>query len=70
MALSVYAANEGFLEDVEVSKILDFEESLIAYANSEHADLMNTINDGGQYNDDIASQMKAVIEKFKSTQTW
>ncbi len=44
MAIVVYAANEGFLKDVEVSKIGDFESSLLSYLNSAHADLMNNIN--------------------------
>lgn len=70
MSLSIFAANEGYLDDVDADHVGRFEESLIAFANSKHADLMNTVNDGGQYNDDIAAQIKALIEKFKSTQTW
>jgi len=70
MGLSLYAANEGFLKDVELNKISDFESALIAYFNSECADLMNRVNESGDYNDEIAAQFKAGIEKFKSTQTW
>jgi len=70
MGLSLYAANEGFLNDIDLNKILDFEAALISYFNSEYADVMGKINDSGDYNDEIASQFKAGIEKFKSTQTW
>ncbi len=70
MGLSLYAANEGFLNDIELNKILDFEAALISYFNGEYADLMSKINEGGDYNDEIAAQFKAGIEKFKSTQTW
>jgi len=70
MGLSLYAANEGFLADVDLNKIGDFESALIAYFNSEHADLMGQVNEKGDYNDEIAAQLKAGIEKFKSTQTW
>jgi F-type H+-transporting ATPase subunit alpha len=70
MGLSLYAANEGFLKDVELDKIGAFESALISYFNSEHADLMAKINEKGDYNDEIAAQFKAGIEKFKSTQTW
>jgi F-type H+-transporting ATPase subunit alpha len=70
MGLSLYAANEGFLADVDLNKIGDFESALIAYFNSEHADLMGQVNEKGDYNDEIAAQFKAGIEKFKSTQTW
>ncbi len=70
MGLSLYAANEGYLKDVELNKILDFEAALISYFNSELADLMKDINATGNYSDEIAAQFKAGIEKFKSTQTW
>jgi F-type H+-transporting ATPase subunit alpha len=70
MGISIYAANEGYLIDIELNKVLDFEAALLAYMNSEHADLIKQINDTGDYNDDIGAQFKAAIEKFKSTQTW
>lgn len=70
MGISIYAANEGYLEDVELNKVLDFEAALLSYMNSEHADLLKQINDTGDYNDDIGAQFKAAIDKFKSTQTW
>ncbi|MFW1678308.1 F0F1 ATP synthase subunit alpha [Pontibacter sp. JAM-7] len=70
MGLSLFAANEGYLNGVELNKILDFEAALISYFNSEHADLMKDINASGSYSDEIAAQFKAGIEKFKSTQTW
>jgi F-type H+-transporting ATPase subunit alpha len=70
MGLSLYAANEGYLKDVALDKVLDFEAALIAFFNSEYADLMNDINASGNYSDEIAAQFKAGIEKFKSTQAW
>lgn len=70
MGLSLYAANEGFLKDVDLDKIGDFEAALISYFNSEHADLMAEVNKSGAYNDEISGKFKAGIEKFKSTQTW
>ncbi len=70
MGLVLYAANEGYLEDIELKKIQDFEAALLAYFNAEYADLVAKINESGDYNDEIAAQFKAGIEKFKSTQTW
>src|SRR5690554_3619024 len=70
MAVVLYAANEGYLDDVEVNKIVDFEAALISYVRSEHADLMAKINETGDYNDDIANGIKAAIEKFKATQSY
>ena len=70
MGLVIYAANEGYLEDVEVNKIGSFEASLLSYANSQFTALMGKINETGGYNDEIASGLKECIESFKSSQTW
>ena len=70
MGVSIYAANEGHLEDIELKKVLDFESALLSYMNSEHGDLLGQINETGDYNDDIEGQFKAAIEKFKATQSW
>ena len=70
MAVSLYAANEGYLSDVEVSKVLDFESALLDYMKSEHGELLARINESGDYNDEIQQGLKAGVEQFKSTQTW
>ena len=70
MAVSLYAANEGYLEDIELNKVLDFEASLLSYMNSENAKVMDRINTTGDYDDDIEAQFKAALEQFKATQSW
>ncbi|MTI62924.1 F0F1 ATP synthase subunit alpha [Methylophaga sp.] len=70
MAISLFAANEGFIDDVEVDKVGSFEASLLANMQSNHADLMAKINDTGDFNDDIAGQMRTAIESFKKTGSW
>ncbi|BFM09832.1 F0F1 ATP synthase subunit alpha [Halioxenophilus aromaticivorans] len=70
MGVLLYAANEGYLQDVEVAKIGDFEAALLSYMNAEHGELMKDIVASGNYNDDIANAFKAGVEKFKATQTW
>ncbi|TPE55231.1 F0F1 ATP synthase subunit alpha [Maribrevibacterium harenarium] len=70
MGVILYAANEGYLADVETSKISSFEKAFLSYMNSEHADMMADINKTGNYNDEIAGTFKSAIEKFKATQTW
>jgi F-type H+-transporting ATPase subunit alpha len=67
MAISLYAVNEGFLDEVPVEKIVDFESALHAYAKSEASALIDKINSTGDYNDDIAAELKTFIESFKAT---
>ncbi|TDY03715.1 F0F1 ATP synthase subunit alpha [Thiohalophilus thiocyanatoxydans] len=69
-AFSLYAASEGFLDDVDVKKVVDFEQAMLAYLRSNQSDLLKQINDSGDYNDEIAATMKAAIEKFKASSTW
>jgi F-type H+-transporting ATPase subunit alpha len=69
-AVSLFSAEKGYLKDIELNKVLDFESALHSYMNNEKTELMNTINETGNYNDDIESQLKEAFETFKSTQTW
>ncbi|WP_341706765.1 F0F1 ATP synthase subunit alpha [Halopseudomonas sp.] len=70
MGVSLFAAEKGFLTDVEQNKVGAFEKAMIAYFKSEQADLLAKINEKGDYNDDIEAGIKAGIEKFKATQSW
>ncbi len=70
MSVSLYAAERGFLTDVEVTKVGAFEQALIAFFNREYADLVAKINVKGDFNDEIDAGLKAGIEKFKATQSW
>ena len=70
MGVVIYAANEGYLKEVEINKIGDFEDALLSYMNSEHAELMKSINDTGDYSDETADTFKAALDKFVETQTW
>ncbi|MDX1823406.1 MAG: F0F1 ATP synthase subunit alpha [Thiohalomonadales bacterium] len=69
-AFSLLAANKGYLDDVEVNKVVDFEAAMQAYLKSNEADLLAKINESGDYNDEIEAAMTAAIEKFKTTSTW
>jgi F-type H+-transporting ATPase subunit alpha len=70
MGLVLYVANEGYLADIEIKKVLDFEASLLSYANAEYADLLAKVNEKGDWSNEIEAQYKALVEKFKATQTW
>ncbi len=70
MAISLYAANEGYLKEVSVDKIADFEDALHSFMNSTYGEVMNNVNDTGNYDDDIAATFKEAMDKFVSTQTW
>ncbi|MCO6552180.1 MAG: F0F1 ATP synthase subunit alpha [Gilliamella sp.] len=69
-SIVLYAAERGYLEDVELAKVLPFETALLAYAHSQYADFVKLIDETGNYNDEIETKLKELLESFKSTQTW
>ena len=69
-ALSIYAVNEGFLDDVPVNKLLSFEAGLHAHFANTAGELTSKINSTGAWNDDIEAAFKKGIADFKSTGTW
>ena len=64
MALSLYAVNEGYIDDVDVAKVGDFEAALHDYARGNYGDLLDKINESGDYNDEIEGELKGVMEAF------
>jgi F-type H+-transporting ATPase subunit alpha len=66
MAFSLFAANEGYLKDVDVKKVVDFESAMLAHIKSNNADLITQINESGDFNDDIAAAMKSALDNFKA----
>ena len=70
MGVSLHAANAGFLDELEINKVRDFEAALQSYMKSEQADLMKQINDTGDYSDEIKQGIQSAIETFIKTSSW
>lgn len=71
MATSLFSANEGYLDDVPVNKVVDFEHALHVYMRTNQVELMDSINQSGDYNDDIAAKLRAALDDFKANhQAW
>jgi F-type H+-transporting ATPase subunit alpha len=70
MAVSLFAANQGYLDDVPVKKVVDFEHALLSFMKSHHSDLLRKVNQAPEYNDDIAGSFKKAVEDFKANHTW
>jgi len=70
LAFSLYAANEGFLDDVEAKKVVDYEAAMQSYIRSEHSELLDKINVKGDFNDEIGKGMTEALEDFKTNGSW
>ena len=69
-SISLFAADRGFMDDVEIEKIGSFESALHAYLTAEYADLEKSINETGDWNDEVEKQFTEILESFKKTQTY
>ena len=70
MAVSLFAVDQGYLDDVEIKRVVDFEHALHGYMRTSKAALMDKINATPDYNDEIADSLRAAIEDFKANNTW
>jgi F-type H+/Na+-transporting ATPase subunit alpha len=67
MAVSLFAVNEGYVDDVPVNKVVAFEAALHAHMHQNNQALLDKINATGEYSDEIAAGLKAAIEAFKQS---
>src|SRR5512135_1769661 len=63
--LSIYAGVNGFLDDVQVDKIQQFEADLLRYVAQNHPELKKEIASIGKIDDKVGARLKEVIEAFK-----
>ncbi len=70
MALSLYAVNEGYLDDVDVSKVVDCEAAMQAHVKSNYQALLDQINEAPKLSDEITQGLKKAVEDFKANGTW
>jgi F-type H+-transporting ATPase subunit alpha len=70
MGVSLFAANEGFLDDVDVNKIVSFEEGMHGHFRSNHQDLLDQVNESGDWNDDISGAFRKGLDAYKANGSW
>ena len=70
LAISVYAAEKGYLDDIPVAKILSYEAGLHAFMHTNHAALMQDIVNTGNWDDKIEATFKGALDEFKKTGSW
>ncbi|MXR37908.1 F0F1 ATP synthase subunit alpha [Craterilacuibacter sinensis] len=66
MALTLWAVNKGYYEDVPVKKALAFEASFLAYVRANHAELLKTVDDKGDLSADNEQILAKAMESFKA----
>lgn len=62
--LSVFAANEGFLDGLEVKDVRDFESEMHRYVQGTHPELLKAIRESGALSDDTVAGLRKALEKI------
>lgn len=70
MAVSLFIATKGILDDIELSKIGSFEHSLQQHMKQSHASLLKEINQKPKLTEEIENKLLKAINTFKETQPW
>ena len=69
MALTLYAVNNGYADDVDVKNLLGFEAGLRGYMKSKHAAVMDKIEQSKDLDAESEKQLAAGIEEYRKTAT-
>jgi F-type H+-transporting ATPase subunit alpha len=70
MALSIYAVNNGYMDKVELKKVVAFEAALQAFAHTNHQSTLDEINKRPELSKENEAAFRKVIEDFLSTGTY
>ena len=67
MSSSLFAVNKGFMDDVDVKKMLPFEHGMHAYLKDKHAALLDKLNKDKAMDKEAEAELSAAIAAFKKS---
>jgi F-type H+/Na+-transporting ATPase subunit alpha len=70
IAVSLFIADQGYLDDVELKKVGSFEQELRRFMHDKYASLLNSINENPTFSDEINNKLHEAVQDFKKTQSW
>ncbi|MEO5366639.1 MAG: F0F1 ATP synthase subunit alpha [Magnetococcus sp. WYHC-3] len=70
MAVSLLAVDRGYMDDVDVARILDFEDALLTWLEREHGPLLAQMDAEPVYSETLATQLGEAIARFKTSGIW
>jgi F-type H+-transporting ATPase subunit alpha len=62
--VAIYAATNGYADEVSLTDMIDWEQSLLQYAESSHPDLLQAILESKEITPEIEEQLKAALTDF------
>jgi len=67
--VALFAAVNGYLDDIPVEAVTKFERELYAFMDAKHPEILKEILDKKQLDDDLTNKLHSAIKEFKATFT-
>ena len=64
--VSLYAGTKGFLDDVEIKTVQQWEKDFLQFINDKHSSLLDTLTETGDLTDEVVAALEAAINDFKA----
>lgn len=68
--LVIYTAVRGFLSDIPVNQVVNFQRDFLKFINSNHPEIGQTIVEKQKLDDALEASINSAIEEFKSTYSY
>ena len=68
--LSIFAGVNGFVDDVPINKVREFEAGLLEYIKEKHPQIREEVVSKKKIDDEFGGQLKQIIGDYKKTKTF
>ena len=62
--VSIFAGTNGYVDSVDVARVGEYEEQMLAFFRGEHADILKDIRESGKFEGDVKDRTVAALETF------
>jgi F-type H+-transporting ATPase subunit alpha len=63
----IYVVNSGQLDTVPVERMAEFESGFLSYMKTAHQEILDTIRERGQLNDELTEGLTNAVREYKQT---
>jgi F-type H+/Na+-transporting ATPase subunit alpha len=67
--ISIWAVTNGYMDDLPIDKVGDFEQKLLDQVRTRHSDIGEKIVETGKLEEDLEEQLRKAVEEFKTSYT-
>ncbi|HZK51201.1 MAG TPA: F0F1 ATP synthase subunit alpha [Actinomycetota bacterium] len=65
--LSIWAVSNGYLDDIPVERVQDFERKFLDFMRSRYSQIGETLRDTGKLEDDTVEKLRSAADEFKQS---